>query len=221
MAESTTSTSSFSQLLALYEKRNASEKRLLFWAIPGVILFLGTVLFVEPVMIMTSDVKDRIERVERQKVAYADTKVELFNAALVDPNEKVKSEIEQAENRLRSLEKVFENELGQLVSPQAMPTLLAQLFEQAGSLKLQKMESIKPVPLFTDEGSEKRLYKHGIRITFAGGYVDTRDFLAKAETLGWKLYWHFLEYQVDEHPNATTELEVFTLSTSEAFIGVY
>ncbi len=221
MAENASDSSLFNRLLLAYENRNASEKRLIFWTVPGLILFIGAIAFIEPVYIEITDINKRVDRVETQKAAFADTKQELFNAALLDPDEQINADIEETEKRLASLKKIFDKELGQLVSPQAMPTLLSQLFEKAGSLRLQKMESIKPVPLFTQNSAEQKLFQHGIRITFEGGYLDTRDFLAKAEALGWKLYWRYLEYQVDEHPNATTELEVFTLSTSEAFIGVY
>ncbi|MEM0911584.1 MAG: hypothetical protein AAGJ37_11445 [Pseudomonadota bacterium] len=221
MEAAKTNTSALSRLLAAFEARNTSEKRLLFWSIPGLILFVGTILFVEPIFIEMGDIEKRKMRVEKQIASFTDTKRELIDAALVDPNKQIKVDIKQAKARLAVLEKSFDTELGQLVSPQAMSVLLAQLFEKTGSLKLQKMESIKPIPLFTEEGSDKHLFQHGIRMTIEGGYLDTRDFLAQAEALGWKLYWRYLEYQVDEHPKATTELEVFTLSTSEAFIGVY
>jgi len=103
-----------------------------------------------------------------------------------------------------------------------MPTLVENLFEQAQGLELLYMESIPPTPVFSEEEDTGgiQLFRHGIQITFQGDYFSTRDFFADAETLQWQLYWKFLNYDVQSHPLVTTKMEVFTLSTSEAFIGV-
>lgn len=212
--------SAISRIATAYDSRKLSERKLIFFAVPALILFIGAMTYIEPTVIEIGKIYDRIDSIEKQRATVEATKAELFSAAKMDPDADTKDEIQKIEKLLAALEREFETELGQLVSPQAMPILLEQFFERASSLKLLKMESIPPLQLYAEEDSDRKLYKHGIKVTFEGSYLDTRDFLAQAESLGWKLYWRYLQYEVSEHPNAKTELEVFTLSTSEAFIGV-
>jgi MSHA biogenesis protein MshJ len=139
-----------------------------------------------------------------------------------DPDAYTKEQIEALQSQLALIAQSFDSELGQLVSPKAMPVLLENLFDKAEGLTLVEMQSLAPVPVFNGKsnGQEAPLYRQGIRIRFKGDFFATQGFFADAETLQWKLYWKFLSYDVNEHPMATIELEVFTLSTSEAFIGV-
>ena len=70
------------------------------------------------------------------------------------------------------------------------------------------------------ESKQAGLYQHGVKLALQGGYFPIMQFLEKIEQSGWQFYWQGFEYQVSEYPTATLELEVYTLSTSEAFIGV-
>ena len=53
-----------------------------------------------------------------------------------------------------------------------------------------------------------------------GRYFAVRDFLARLEQLSDKLYWRSMAYHVKDYPTAEVTLEVYTLSTEKAFIGV-
>ena len=218
-----TETKSLSKLQHLSQKFDhlpIRERRLIMLVVPALLLYVGIISAIEPVLTDISKMENNIERANEQRHSLEETQAQLFVEISKDPDEQTKLNLSRMEEKLVALEEQFQKELGQLVPPQAMPVLLEQLFENAEALSLLKMESIAPKSIFTDEQSKKKLFRHGIRITFEGAYSDTRDFLANAENLGWKLYWKHLQYQVDEHPTATTQLEVFTLSTSEAFIGV-
>ena len=48
----------------------------------------------------------------------------------------------------------------------------------------------------------------------------SRRILAELEGLDWRFYWKSFNYNVNEYPLATVELEIYTLSTNRAFIGV-
>ncbi|MGQ8366075.1 MSHA biogenesis protein MshJ [Glaciecola sp. 1036] len=212
--------SALQKLSAGYDGLAERERKIIFFAAPLLVLFVGYILIVEPQILEIDKVAKKQQNIEGQFATLEATKLELFHQMSLDPDEETKLNIQQIQQRLDTLEKQFDKELGQLVSPQVMPLVLEQLFYKAKSLKLIEMQSIAPTALFTDKSNGDTLFQHGIRITFEGGYLDTRDFLTNAENLGWKLYWRHLEYKVSEHPKAITQLEVFTLSTSEAFIGV-
>jgi len=205
-----------------FEKLKYSEQKLLFFCIPATILVIAFLLFIEPQFKSTQALDGKINSLNKQLVLAKMSSAELLEQASIDPNIEVRQQIASLESQLLTLNKAFDGELNQLVAPSAMPVLLEQLFNQAKGLALVKMESIAPVIIFGEQNNPEQLpiYQHGMRITFEGSFFATRDFLSSAENLEWKLYWQDLSYEVNEHPKATTTLSLFTLSTSEAFIGV-
>jgi MSHA biogenesis protein MshJ len=218
------------------------EQNLLFVAIPLTIAAVFVLLLIEPEIKNAQRLEASVSRLESQLSLSNQSNEELMRQAQINPNTALSEQIASLEKRLSKLNAEFEGELSQLVSPSAMPVLLEQIFAQADSLSLINMKSVAPQVLITNginrnqadekdgksnsdtaEGSnsnQQPIYRHGIEITFEGSFFATRDFLSQAEALGWKLYWQDLSYEVSEHPNAVTQMTLFTLSTSEAFIGV-
>ena len=64
------------------------------------------------------------------------------------------------------------------------------------------------------------LYQHGVRLVFKGQFFDVQEFLTSIEKMPYQLYCHSLNYRVEDYPQAIVEIELFTLSSNEAFIGV-
>lgn len=214
--------SNIAELFDKFEALAMREKKLIFIATPCLILFVMTLLFIEPAYKETQAAQSRMIAQQSQLDALKQTSDELMLQIRQDPDVYVKQQIDALQRQLNIITQSFDSELGQLVSPKAMPVLLENLFNKADGLTLLEMQSLAPMPVFKSErsGKEAPLYRQGIRIRFQGDFFATQAFFADAETLRWKLYWKFLSYDVDTHPMAIIELEVFTLSTSEAFIGV-
>jgi MSHA biogenesis protein MshJ len=94
------------------------------------------------------------------------------------------------------------------------------------------MSSIPPSNIFNDDENDinpqniienaigPELFKHGLKIRFEGSFFDTRDFLISAEQMGWKLHWREILFEVNKYPQAQVDIELFTLSRSEAYINV-
>ena len=53
-----------------------------------------------------------------------------------------------------------------------------------------------------------------------GRYFDIQAYLESIETLPWQFYWKKFSYRVIDYPMAEVEIELYTLSTSPAFMGV-
>lgn len=230
--------------LVAFDKLKKREQTLLFFGLPIAMCVAVFLLYIEPEIKKMSQLSTTLPSLKNQLEITRLSNNELLAQAEIDPNVHIGEQIDALKARLNGLNREFEGELSQLVSPKAMPVLLEQLFEQADDLKLLNMKSVPPEVLLVKSSSnaknengevlqdpnnfrsnvtneESPIYRHGIEITFEGSFFATRDFLANAENLGWKLYWQDLSYSVGEHPLATTSLTLFTLSTSEAFIGVY
>jgi MSHA biogenesis protein MshJ len=207
------------------------EQNLLFVLVPFTIMVVFFLLLLEPEINNSERLAKSVSTLENQLFMGRQNNTELLSQATIDPNATLRQQVESLQKKLTQLNAEFESELNQLVSPQAMSVLLEQLFAQATNLSLLNMTSMEP-QILNAKGQNQRglgeqhsliqqpIFRHGIEITFEGGFFATRDFLFEAEALGWRMYWQDLSYVVGEHPNAVTKMTLFTLSTSEAFIGV-
>jgi MSHA biogenesis protein MshJ len=103
--------------------------------------------------------------------------------------------------------------------------MLESVLAGSKGLKLIELQSIAPTPILLErpeQGEEPKagLYRHGVTLIFEGSYFDIQQYLEKLEALPWKFYWKKFDYLVGDYPTASVELEIYTLSTNKAFIGV-
>lgn len=219
--------SAFAQFSKKFDALAMREKHIIFIAAPALVLFVVALLFIEPMYLEIKTATARTASQQSQLTNLQNTSSVLMTEMLSDPDDALNNQITSLTKQVDHINASFERELSYLVLPTAMPALLQNLFEQAKGLELLKMESMAPSPIFANNNQNQitqldnvQLYRQGIRLTFQGDYFATRDFFAQAENMPWQLYWKSLNYNVHSHPLAITQLEVFTLSTSEAFIGV-
>ncbi len=105
------------------------------------------------------------------------------------------------------------------VPPKLMAKVLSDMFNQNAKIHLIKLD-ILPVATVLSSKQLKPIYKHGLAVTFTGGYMDTLDYLKKLEALPWHFNWDSLNYQVKQYPIAETTLQVYTLSFDKDWLGV-
>jgi MSHA biogenesis protein MshJ len=219
----------------LEERFNAiseREQKLLFYAVPFVICFIFILGLIEPAIVQAIDTHDEINS-KKLGLVDASNNVDIVKAQLrLDPDMKTRNQISGVNEQIVILEKLFANELEQLVPPYAMPLVLEQLLVKAKKLRLMSMSSIPPSNIFNgvkndintqntiESAIAPELFKHGLKIRFEGSFFDTRDFLMSAEQMGWKLHWREILFEMNEYPQAQVDIELFTLSKSEAYINV-
>lgn len=215
----------FANACAAFDKLAFREQKLIFILVPLTLIIVMILMLIEPQMKEVQAKDKQVSDLENQLVMADVSITELLNEASKDPNENIKRQINSITQKLAAIDESFAEQLDQLVLPKAMPALLQEVFNKAEGLKVISVKSVAPEELFADIQSEAqknqdKIYRHGIELVFDGDYFATRDFLLEAESLGWKIYWKSLNYQVSEYPTAKTTLSLFTLSTSEAFISV-
>ncbi|WP_100643531.1 type II secretion system protein GspM [Alteromonas facilis] len=212
----------FEQLDARYQALSLREKYLVL--ITGIVLivFAGFTFIVEPQYIKNQQVESQIKTTQIE-LSSAQQQIALLQEALADdPNEKLQTRIDNLHARIAQMDSAFASQMRELVQPQQMPMVIEQMLAFADKLKLVELSSIPPISVFEgdSENADLPLYQHGVRFQFEGQYVDVLEYLEGAEAMPWQVYWHSLDYQVGDYPNASVTLELFTLSTSRAFIGV-
>jgi MSHA biogenesis protein MshJ len=207
-----------------YEQRPLRERLMLFVCLLAVLFFLWDLTLQQPLnkrqkLLRTeaSDIQSRLTDLEAREQAV--TARRNFDP---DLENRRRLEILQAEwDRLR--DQLADNVV-QLISPQEMPELLKDLLLRQEKLQLLSLENLPAEPLNIQAGAADNplfpgLYRHRLRIEFAGDFLSTLSYLRELEQLPRHLVWKELAIETQDYPRAIMRLEVFTLSFTEGWIG--
>ncbi len=214
--------SSIEQLNQKYQQLSQREKILAMIVASLLAGFVAYELLVAPVAkeidVLNTSITSSYERLNQ-----LETDLEQVNIRIAtDPDEPLQARIARLTARIAQLDDNFQDQINELISAEQMPKVLETLFNKSFKLALVEMRSMQPVDLFAND-AEKRdisLYQHGVRLVFKGEFFDVQQFLQDIEKMPYQLYWHSLDYRVEMYPQAHVEIELFTLSANEAFIGV-
>ena len=138
-------------------------------------------------------------------------------ALLLDPNQPVREQQQQLTQQLVQLDAQLKDQTLDLIPAERMPGLLEQMLASSGRLRLISLTSLPPKPLL-DDPEQNLLFQHGIQLRLQGSYFDIFQYLRALEGLPEHFYWRRLNYQVEQYPQASIELELYTLSSSKEFI---
>lgn len=201
------------------------ERTLVVVAGLAFVLLLGFVSFIEPVLKNADRNSSQLQSKENALREMDQQIAELEQELRADPNIPLRQRLESIEKQIALLDASLDSYTEDLIPADKMPELLDKVLSRSDKLKLVSMESIAPIQLLSaDDKSEQsvdiNLYQHGVRLVLEGTYFDIQAYLEQLEGLKWHFYWKVFTYDVLEHPTAKVELELYTLSTSAAFIGV-
>ena len=157
-----------------------------------------------------------------------------------DPDRENLDKLKTLRSKLIDVQAELENTTHNLVSPKDMPKILETVLHKTGGLTLVNLKSLGVTPLVAKEetkqevtadiskDTEKKLtadnidnaYRHGLRIEILGNYLTVLEYLKSLEELEWGFFWDNFELKVNEYPDATASIEIFTLSLQQEWIGV-
>ncbi len=158
----------------------------------------------------------------------------------IDPDAENVAKLKTLRSRLINVQADLEMSTINLVSPKDMAKILETVLHKTGGLTLNNLRSLGVTPLIAKEGTEAEeklknendselklradnidnAYKHGLRIEFQGNYLTALNYLKQLEELEWGFFWDSFELNVGEYPDASSSVEIFTLSLKEEWIGV-
>jgi MSHA biogenesis protein MshJ len=190
----------------------------------GIVLHM---LLLEPQLLSNDALKENIERSQNESQSLIQQTQELSQALQLDPNLPVNTRIAELQSQIKRVEQQLALYTANLVPANQMPRMLENVLASSSGLKVISLQSIPPTPVLKAKENESveqnavgGLYRHGVKLIVEGQYFDIQRYLAKLEALDWQFYWKKFDYKVSEYPLAVVELEIYTLSTNKAFIGV-
>lgn len=187
------------------------------------VLFGGFVWLVEPVQLEIEKLTQNVDR-QRSQLGQLDNQIKAVELALQeDPDEPLLKNRDRYQQQIVEIDEALREQTVDLIPANKMPEVLEKILENSKKLKVIRMDSIPPVQMMdinSDSGARVNLYQHGVLLVIEGTFFDLWTYLNEIENLEWRFYWKRFDYIVDQHPTATAEIELYTLSTSRAFIGV-
>lgn len=215
----------YQQLQVKFIKLTQRERVLALVAALGIVLLGGYVFFVEPKLIMWDKQKLEVQRQIGETVRLDAQIAVLQQSLLEDPDAPIKARLSSIQKQILNADQALASQTEDLVPANQMPKLLENVFAQFDQLKLMEMRSIAPTAMLVmddkNELTDVNLYQHGVQLSLQGSYFDIQKYLQRVEALPYQFYWKKFSYQVDDYPKALVQIEIYTLSTNRAFIGVW
>ncbi|MEH6594329.1 MAG: hypothetical protein V7736_02135 [Colwellia polaris] len=239
-----------SQWLTYSEKFNNTTPReqylIIASGLVAVIFVLYSLFLDEPIQNIGS-YKEQIIKAQQDIESKKDSIQVLKQALDEDPNVALKRELSQYQAKLGDVDKKLLELTSDLIDPIQMRFALIKLLKLQKGVKLLSFEVLPASPVTEDkvlaeneteqtieknntstvktsdvqsQPAQLRLYRHGIKIKLQGQYFELKDYLTQLESLSWKFFWQEFDYQLKAYPVSELEIEIYSLSTSQEFIGV-
>ena len=197
---------------------------ILFCGLAVVILMMYTFLL-EPLIDHSKKLQQNSSSAAKEIITLEAQVANLSDKLKTDPNSPIRDRIAGLKQQIHDISNQLKTQTSKLVPADKMASMLESVLAGSKGLKLIELQSIAPVPILLEqhkEGEEPKvgLYRHGVTLKFEGNYFDIQQYLEKLESLQWQFYWKKFDYLVGDYPTASIELEIYTLSTNKAFIGV-
>lgn len=222
-------------LIARVDALNLRERALIVLTMVCLMLVVWDQLLMQPLNAEHARLANEVDKT-RQEIVALHLHVETIVAAhATDPDKenrllaaRLRKEVERNKDELRS-------STAHLIAPDDMAHVLETVLQKIVGLEFVRFEGLGVESVF--EGALKLVdgsgqtsapkefglptaYKHGLRIEFEGGYLDTLRYLRELESLPWAFLWGSVGIKVEEYPNSAATVTVYTLSLDKDWIGV-
>lgn len=216
----------WSTRFAALQKR---EKLMVVGATLFAILFGGYTLWVEPALLKRTQLKKTIAQQQGEQAQLAAQLAALIKQT-GDPDAANRAELERLQQQMVETERDIKGFDRLLVPPQQVPALLQALLARHRNLSLVSLTTLPPRPLIEKEKTanadekpaiptDNNIYRHGIEIKLAGGYLDLLAYVAELEGNAQKLLWGGMSLS-SNYPVSELTLTVYTLSLESAWLVV-
>lgn len=212
-------------LLKRYAERidNATlrERVLLFLAAALIVVLVIHGALIKPLRDSQRRLSSEIAQNERELRTIQGEVQRLARAREGDPDARNRERVAGLRAEIAALEEQIAEEQRRFTAPEDMRGVLEEILQRDKRLRLIDFKTLPVTDLAATQGQAgRRVFRHGVEMTLAGGYLDLHAYLSALEGLPTQLYWGRVEMSVSEYPVATLKLTVFTLSFDQAWLVV-
>lgn len=233
------------QFALKFDALSVRERFMVFGASAALLIFMVVYLFVNPQLAKRKALADTIAQ-RQQAVAAIDAEMAQRMAAHAgDPNLQDRIRLERIRQEVQQMRHALQSTQNGLVAPERIVPMLQQLLKQQASLRLVSLATLPSGAMGqgghvaskaasasaaapagqspADAESAQApavLYRHGVEIVLRGNYLDMVNYMDAVEAMPSHVFWGKLNMQVEQYPNATLSLTLYTLSLDEKWIAL-
>ncbi len=211
------------------------ERAMIFLAAAFVLISLMNALLLDPLLRKQQALSQKVVQQQVEMKAQQAAIQALLNAKHTNQNSPLHQRIADLQQQLQEQKQYLSDRSDRLVQPEQIAHLLEQVLQQQDKLQLLKLETLPLAPLIesppvaTNNGgaqtlpvkdSKKEIFKHGVKITVRGSYLDVLRYLTALENMPSQMFWGEVVYKVDAYPDAVVSLTLFTLSLDKTWLAV-
>lgn len=212
----------WSNLLDRVDALSLRERLLVLGAVLTLVAVAWDGLLMRPLERSRTQLKTEVSSLRKEVDRLDRTIAELGSEDPVDPDGGLHEQLLSTRGAVRELDQQLGGLTRGLIAPEDMVQVLRDVLDKTPPLRLISLRSLPAEPLASLVPGQMlpgRIFRHGVELELAGGYLDVLAFLRAMEQLPWRFYWQSLDLQVEQHPRLRVKLTAYTLSEEEAWIG--
>lgn len=200
------------------------ERVMIFAAAAFVVIALTRTMLLNPILTKQKALSAQLTQ-QQEKMKTLQTQIQIaLQARKDDEKSPLRARLVQLKEKLQTQDDSVQGSSGRMVEPNKIGKMLEQILDKNGKLRLVALETL-PVDLVAaqpknDKNSQRQVFKHSVKITLRGGYLDLLQYLAEVEKAQVQLYWSDVGLRVDKYPDAVLVLTLYTLSLDKVWLKV-
>lgn len=216
------------------------ERVIVFVLAVVVLVFLVNTVLLDSLFSRQKRLADQVRLGQTQIGAMQAQIGETIKGRQADPdagNRQRLKELTQQRDEMQAV--LFDMQRG-LVAPDKMTGLLEDILKRHGSLRLLSLKTlpvsnlaesiarettrdmpIAPTPTQPlNETAAGSIYNHGVEIVLQGEYLEMLSYMSELESMPWHLFWRNAALKVNEYPQATLTLTLYTMSLDKKWLNL-
>jgi len=207
------------------------ERVMIFAAAAFLVAASISTVLLDPLLVkQKSSAAQLVQQQEKRKEIQARIQA-VQQARRDDEQSPLRLRVAELRRQLKEQEGYLQSRRDRLVEPDKMAGLLEQVLVKNDRLQLVELKTLPASPLVGNSQAEepagqtqpelqKQIFKHGIRITVRGGYLDMLRYLEALEKMPAQMFWGEISLGVDKYPDAVLTLTLYTLSLDKTWLTV-
>ena len=234
------------QFALKFDALSVRERIMVFGASAALLIFMVVYLAVNPQLAKRKALIDTIAQRQLAVAAIDAEMAQRMAAHAGDPNLQDRIRLERIRQQVQQMRHALQSTQNGLVAPERIVPMLQQLLKQQASLRLVSLATLPsgamgqgghvaskasasasaaaPAGQSPADAEPAKapavLYRHGVEIVLRGNYLDMVNYMDAVEAMPSHVFWGKLNMQVEQYPNATLSLTLYTLSLDEKWIAL-
>lgn len=234
------------QFALKFDALSVRERFMVFGASAALLIFMVVYLAVNPQLAKRKALTDTIAQRQLAVAAIDAEMAQRMAAHAGDPNLQDRIRLERIRQEVQQMRQALQSTQNGLVAPERIVPMLQQLLKQQANLRLVSLATLPsgamgqgghvaskasasasaaaPAGQSPADAEPAKapavLYRHGVEIVLRGNYLDMVNYMDAVEAMPSHVFWGKLNMQVEQYPNATLSLTLYTLSLDEKWIAL-